>query len=195
MGLGNDGGAVRSTASFEDLVANRAGRLGAGQEASLREDSRRSRALALVRWSLVGLFSLLVAAMVASGGQVGLALAALVPVAACILLFHPWSRPLDADVRDGRVSSVLGTPSESQAESVALGLLALVAVAGSLFEGGFGWPDIRRESVVMSGVRLPVGSIPRSWLGPGIVRAYYLPRSRQIVSIERTVGNGGREPS
>ena len=108
----------------------------------------------------------------------------LVPVAIVVLgsvVFRPWSDPLGADVRDGRVETVVGEPAVRSVDLVRRFAWSLLASASNYY-GSMSRGDrlmtigARRFTVPEQVASAVAGRYP--------VRAYYLPRSGTLLSLE-----------
>jgi len=167
----------------DTLRANREGRLTTEQASYLGKRARRARIGRVVKSG----FGLVVAGLTAAFGfsypPVTLA-DILVPVAIAtlsVVVFRPWSDPLGSDVRAGRVEMVGAVPRVPRVDLLRRLALALLA-AGWNSLGSWERDD---RILVIGSVRFMVPEDLSSAIGEeNPVRAYYLPRSKTLLSAE-----------
>ena len=166
----------------DTIRINREGRLTPEQVTNLGMRARRSRIQRAVKFAMSVVIAALVFLLVVSYPRVTLA-GLLVPVAIAVLgvvVFKPWSDPLGADVRAGRVEVVLGVPAVPKVDL--LRRLAWAALAAGSNSSGSGSRDDRL--LVVGSLRFVVPESLASAIGGRPVRAYFLPRSLTLLSAE-----------
>jgi hypothetical protein len=167
----------------ETLHANREGRLTAEQAATLGRSARRSRLRRSVEFALCAIVAALATMLVFSFSRVTL-VDILVPVAIAgigAIVFRPWSDPLGADVRAGRVEVVFGAPSTPGYDILRGVLWSLLGGLANMY-----WTGRPGNRLVLIG---PARFIVPDDRVSGImtftnVRAYYLPRSMTLLTTE-----------
>ena len=177
---------------LDALTMNRQGRLAPSQAAVLGRAARRSRIRRAVEALAAGVMAVLIVVLTRELAAFGLgeafpllAAGALALLLVAIIAFdlRPWTDPLGADVREGRVESASGSPERTGREPASDALRsALVGVLRSILN--LSWSSGADPRVIIGGRALWLSKELAESLPDGILRAYYLPRSMTLVAIE-----------